>query len=267
VNRIVITNYDSIYPKSPIVNYVGCAVSQLKMNKFKAIVVANSLVISTAGAMTLSHIKTTDADALPNRKATTQVSKPESLTTNSLTLKTANSKSTPVRTKLVKVDDKMETHRNSGEDVQSLANAAAQAAIADLKSKATQASEDAKKQAEAQRLTTTTTGNNNQTQVVATASGDVSAQASPQNSGTGTVYDQFIAAGGTQSMWQTIVMPESGGNPNAVSPNGYHGLGQTMQAWGYGDVATQTAGMLNYAASRYGSIDGAIMFRQAHGWW
>lgn len=83
---------------------------------------------------------------------------------------------------------------------------------------------------------------------------------------TGSTYDQFIAAGGTQAMWSTIVVPESGGNPNAVSPNGYRGLGQTKQAWGSGDVATQTQGMINYATSRYGSIENATAFRAANGW-
>ena len=41
------------------------------------------------------------------------------------------------------------------------------------------------------------------------------------------VDDEFIANGGTAAMWHTIVRPESGGNPNSVSPNGYRGLGQT----------------------------------------
>ncbi|WP_272454260.1 LysM peptidoglycan-binding domain-containing protein [Loigolactobacillus coryniformis] len=83
----------------------------------------------------------------------------------------------------------------------------------------------------------------------------------------GSTYDQFIAAGGTAELWNTIVMPESGGNTNAVSPNGYHGLGQTKESWGYGSVASQTAGMLNYATSRYGSVSGAVAFRQSNGWW
>lgn len=82
----------------------------------------------------------------------------------------------------------------------------------------------------------------------------------------GSTYDQFIAAGGNSAMWQSIVMPESGGNVNA-SNGQYHGLGQTNQSWGHGSVATQTAGMLNYANSRYGSVDNAISFRAANGWW
>ena len=83
----------------------------------------------------------------------------------------------------------------------------------------------------------------------------------------GSVHDRFIASGGTEAMWSVIVMPESGGNPNITSPNGYHGLGQTKQSWGYGSVETQTQGMINYANSRYGSIGNAIAFRQANNWW
>ena len=82
----------------------------------------------------------------------------------------------------------------------------------------------------------------------------------------GSTYDQFIAAGGTDALWTAIVMPESGGNPYA-SNGQYKGLGQTNQSWGTGSVSDQTAGMLNYATSRYGSVDSAIAFRAANGWW
>ncbi|KIU19460.1 LysM peptidoglycan-binding domain-containing protein [Weissella cibaria] len=82
----------------------------------------------------------------------------------------------------------------------------------------------------------------------------------------GSTYDEFIAAGGTDAMWTAIVMPESGGNVDA-SNGQYHGLGQTNQSWGYGSVSEQTSGMLNYATSRYGSVDNAIAFRAANGWW
>lgn len=88
-----------------------------------------------------------------------------------------------------------------------------------------------------------------------------------KSSNGGSVKQQFLAAGGTESMWNTIVMPESGGNPNAVSPNGYRGLGQTKEGWGTGSVASQTKGMLSYAKSRYGSVEGAVAFRQTNGWW
>ncbi|MCG3411692.1 hypothetical protein K0018_01095 [Staphylococcus massiliensis] len=84
---------------------------------------------------------------------------------------------------------------------------------------------------------------------------------------TSTVHDRFIKAGGTEAIWQNIVLPESGGDPNAVSPQGYKGLGQTKEAWGTGTVEEQTKGMINYAKERYGSIDAAVQFRIANGWW
>lgn len=83
----------------------------------------------------------------------------------------------------------------------------------------------------------------------------------------GSTKAQFLAAGGTEAMWNTIVLPESSGNPNAVSPNGYQGLGQTKESWGTGSVATQTKGMLNYAKQRYGSVDAAVAFRSQNPWW
>lgn len=83
---------------------------------------------------------------------------------------------------------------------------------------------------------------------------------------TGSVHDQFIAAGGNEAMWNAIVIPESGGNPNA-SNGQYSGLGQTNQSWGTGSVAEQTQGMINYANSRYGSVANAINFRMNHNFW
>ena len=83
----------------------------------------------------------------------------------------------------------------------------------------------------------------------------------------GSVKAQFLQAGGTESMWNNIVMPESTGNPNAVNPAGYRGLGQTKESWGTGSVAEQTKGMINYAKERYGSVDNAIAKRQSQGWW
>lgn len=81
------------------------------------------------------------------------------------------------------------------------------------------------------------------------------------------VYSQFIEAGGTKALWDNIVMPESSGNPDAVNELGYRGLGQTKEAWGTGSVEEQTKGMIKYAEDRYGSIDAAIDFRLANGWW
>ncbi|MGW9817031.1 aggregation-promoting factor C-terminal-like domain-containing protein [Staphylococcus cohnii] len=92
------------------------------------------------------------------------------------------------------------------------------------------------------------------------------AQASAASTG-GSVKAQFLAAGGSEAMWNSIVMPESSGNPNAVNPAGYRGLGQTKESWGTGSVADQTKGMLNYAKQRYGSEAAALEFRKNHGWW
>ena len=94
-----------------------------------------------------------------------------------------------------------------------------------------------------------------------------SAPAPAEKSTGGSTKSQFLAAGGTEAMWNSIVLPESSGNPNAVSPNGYQGLGQTKESWGTGSVSQQTSGMLNYAEERYGSIDAAIQFREANNWW
>lgn len=108
--------------------------------------------------------------------------------------------------------------------------------------------------------TDTTTNNNTVSQPV---SNNYNSGVSNNNS---TVHDQFINAGGTEAMWNAIVMPESGGNPNATNGQ-YSGLGQTNQSWGTGTVAQQTQGMIDYANSRYGSISNAIAFRASNGWW
>lgn len=80
------------------------------------------------------------------------------------------------------------------------------------------------------------------------------------------VYDRFMAAGGTEELWKKIVLPESGGNPHAKNGE-YFGLAQTKLSWGYGTVEQQTRGMIEYAQSRYGSINAAVRFRTTHGWW
>lgn len=84
---------------------------------------------------------------------------------------------------------------------------------------------------------------------------------------TNEVYKEFIAAGGTKALWDNIVIPESGGDPNAVNELGYRGLGQTKESWGTGSVTEQTKGMINYAKERYGSVDAAIAFHKANNWW
>lgn len=105
-----------------------------------------------------------------------------------------------------------------------------------------------------------------ETQTVEEPAAATPAPQTTQSTG-GSTKSQFLAAGGTEAMWNSIVLPESSGNPNAVSPNGYQGLGQTKESWGTGSVAEQTSGMLNYAEQRYGSIDAAIQFRNANNWW
>ena len=93
------------------------------------------------------------------------------------------------------------------------------------------------------------------------------AETATTSQSTNEVYNEFIQAGGTKSLWDNVVMPESSGNPNAVNELGYRGLGQTKEAWGTGSVEEQTKGMINYAEERYGSIDNAVQFHIANGWW
>lgn len=96
--------------------------------------------------------------------------------------------------------------------------------------------------------------------------GSTASSSAPTATTGGSTYSQFIAAGGTPSLWSNVVIPESGGQPSA-SNGQYHGLGQTAESWGQGSVANQTKGMVNYATSRYGSVSNAISFRAQHGWW
>lgn len=86
--------------------------------------------------------------------------------------------------------------------------------------------------------------------------------------GSGSVYDQFIQAGGTPDMWKYIVMPESSGNPNAVNGR-YSGLFQTDKGNGTRghSVAQQTQWAIQYANERYGGVTNAIHFRQTHNFW
>ena len=125
-----------------------------------------------------------------------------------------------------------------------------------------QATASVASQATNTNINTDTTANTN------TVSQPVSNNYNSSNAtgGNSTVHDQFINAGGTEAMWNAIVMPESGGNPNATNGQ-YSGLGQTNQSWGTGTVAQQTQGMIDYANSRYGSISNAISFRASNGWW
>ncbi|MBM7617061.1 spore germination protein YaaH [Weissella uvarum] len=136
------------------------------------------------------------------------------------------------------------------------------AQVAAPKQQATQTVATAPKQQAAQ----TTTAAAPAQQQAASTQQTTTNTAQATNAG-GSTYAQFIANGGSAALWQAVVMPESGGNANAVSANGYRGLGQTKESWGTGSVAQQTQGMVNYANSRYGSVSNAVAFRQANGWW
>ncbi|WP_154837172.1 transglycosylase [Staphylococcus sp. Marseille-Q1834] len=121
-------------------------------------------------------------------------------------------------------------------------------------------------QAHASELTSTQSQQQNYEYNQSSSSSASTSSVNTSSESTQSVYEQFIAAGGTEALWESIVLPESGGNPNA-SNGQYHGLGQTNQSWGYGSVETQTKGMIQYAKERYGSIEATISFRQANGWW
>jgi len=84
----------------------------------------------------------------------------------------------------------------------------------------------------------------------------------------GSVKAQFLQAGGTEAMWDSIVMPESTGNPNATNGQ-YSGLFQMspQSGNGTGSVAEQTKSAIKYANERYGSVENAISARQSKGWW
>ncbi|AFV50734.1 transglycosylase [Staphylococcus phage JD007] len=84
----------------------------------------------------------------------------------------------------------------------------------------------------------------------------------------GSVKAQFLQAGGTEAMWNSIVMPESTGNPNATNGQ-YSGLFQMspQSGNGTGSVAEQTKSAIKYANERYGSVENAISERQSKGWW
>lgn len=106
-----------------------------------------------------------------------------------------------------------------------------------------------------------------QVQKVETKQPTVTKEATSSSTG-GSTKAQFLQAGGTEAMWDTIVMPESTGNPNATNGQ-YSGLFQMspQSGNGTGSVAEQTKSAIKYANERYGSVDNAISARQAKGWW
>lgn len=93
-------------------------------------------------------------------------------------------------------------------------------------------------------------------------------QESTSKSSGGSTKERFLDAGGTEAMWNSIVMPESTGDPNA-SNGQYSGLFQMspQSGNGTGSVEEQTKSAIKYANDRYGSVDNAISERESKGWW
>lgn len=108
---------------------------------------------------------------------------------------------------------------------------------------------------------------NKQSQVQTPAPAPKVAQTANNGVSQGSTKEQFLQAGGTEAMWNNIVIPESNGEANVTSSNGYHGLGQTKESWGTGSVSQQTQGMIRYANERYGSVSNAIAYHQNNNAW
>ena len=144
-----------------------------------------------------------------------------------------------------------------------------QVQVANTQSQSTaQASQVQQKQVSYSQPTQQVSTQASQSQQSAPVQHTQTSQAATTPSGSGSVYDQFIAAGGTPEMWNSIVMPESSGNPNAQNGR-YSGLFQTDKGTGTAghSVADQTKWAISYANSRYGGIQQSINFHNANGWW
>lgn len=75
-------------------------------------------------------------------------------------------------------------------------------------------------------------------------------------------------SGADSSAAQQIMMAESSGNPNAQNGR-YRGLFQLDESYLHGDysVANQKRVFVQYCNQRYGSVENALAFRQAHNWY
>lgn len=75
-------------------------------------------------------------------------------------------------------------------------------------------------------------------------------------------------SGADSSAAQQIMMAESSGNPNARNGR-YVGLFQLDSSYLNGDysVANQKRVFVQYCNQRYGSVENALAFRQAHNWY
>lgn len=87
----------------------------------------------------------------------------------------------------------------------------------------------------------------------------------------GSCHDWMVAAGVTDiASAYTIIMRESGCNPNAVNrSSGACGIPQALPCskLGTSDPVEQIRWMQNYVVSRYGSWAGAVAFWNAHSWY
>jgi len=87
----------------------------------------------------------------------------------------------------------------------------------------------------------------------------------------GTCQDWMVAAGVTDTAnAYTIIMRESGCNPNAVNKSsGACGIPQALPCskLGTNDPVEQIKWMQNYVINRYGSWAGAVAFWNAHHWY
>src|SRR5699024_1595073 len=111
------------------------------------------------------------------------------------------------------------------------------------------------------------TSSNKQPKQVEAPKQEVKQETATKSTG-GSVKAQFLQAGGTEAMWNHIVMTVSTGNPNANNGN-YSELFQMspQSGNGTGSVAEQTKSAIKYANERYGSVENAISERQSKGWW
>lgn len=112
------------------------------------------------------------------------------------------------------------------------------------------------------------TSSNEQPKQVEAPKKEVKQETSTKSVSGGSVKAQFLQAGGTEAMWDSIVIPESTGNPNATNGQ-YSGLFQMspQSGNGTGSVEEQTKSAIKYANERYGSVENAISARQSKGWW
>lgn len=106
------------------------------------------------------------------------------------------------------------------------------------------------------------------TQTVSNESTTTSQPVVEQTSYTPQQTQSTSTSGADSSAAQQIMMAESSGNPNAQNGR-YVGLYQLDASYLHGDysVANQKRVFVQYCNQRYGSVENALAFRQAHNWY